>query len=240
MPPSFFGTVSSRTAGITGASTSRPTAFLDENHKPGQFRRGDTFVRMLVCCFSLVEVQSEFGRMLRHLAVLVFVFMATPVPAASQEEKDILACSEDPAFGWLDFWVGTWDVMVQSGFGGTNEIRKILNGCAVTEEWTSAEGKRGFSLFYYRPASRAWQQVWVTDRALAQGGVKEKTLVERLPNGGVRFQGEAALPDGRSYIDRTTLKPLNTNEVEQVIEVSLDDGESWTMVFQGHYLRRAR
>jgi len=33
-----------------------------------------------------------------------------------------------------------------------NRITKILNGCAVSEDWRDADGTRGMSLFYYRRA----------------------------------------------------------------------------------------
>lgn len=36
---------------------------------------------------------------------------------------------------------------------GTNRITKILNGCAVSEDWRDADGTRGMSLFYYQPAA---------------------------------------------------------------------------------------
>ena len=88
-------------------------------------------------------------------------------------------------------------------------VAKVLGGCAVTEEWTAADGSRGSSLFYYVVNEKQWKQVWVTDLALHPGGLKEKHLVARFADGGVRFQGEIALPDGRRILDRTTLHPAN-------------------------------
>lgn len=175
--------------------------------------------------------------MLRHL-VLVVILAAVPVPAMSQDQEQPTPCSADAAFAWLDFWLGTWDVLIQDRLVGTNEIRKILNGCAVTEDWTGAEGRRGFSLFYFQPASRQWKQIWVTDRALGQGGVKEKALAERLPNGTLKFHGEGLSTDGKRYIDRTILVPVAEHEVQQAIEISVDGGETWQTVFDARYVRR--
>lgn len=170
--------------------------------------------------------------------VLVVLLAAAPVLALPRAQAQTAPCREDAAFAWLDFWLGSWDVLIEDELQGRNEIRKILDGCAVTEDWTSAEGRRGFSLFYYVPAAGTWKQIWVTDRALGQGGVKEKSLVERRPDGGVRFQGESWLPDGRRYLDRTTLLPLDTDEVRQWVEISTDGGESWQTVFDARYVRR--
>ena len=43
----------------------------------------------------------------------------------------------------LDFWVGEWDVQVGGRMAGTNRIEKILDGCAVMEFWTGADGGEG-------------------------------------------------------------------------------------------------
>lgn len=54
----------------------------------------------------------------------------------------------------------------------------------------------------------------------------------------MRFQGEIALPDGTSYLDRTTLTLLETGDVRQLIEVSTDSGNHWRAVFDAIYRRR--
>ena len=95
-----------------------------------------------------------------------------------------------------------------------------------------------FYIFFEKPSEATWKQVWVTDQALGRGGTKEKTLVERLPDGGLRFQGEVTLRDGLTYLDRTTLTPMGPDEVRQLIEISQDGGKEWLTTFDGQYLRR--
>lgn len=158
-------------------------------------------------------------------------------PAATQQSR-APACGNVPGFSTLDFWVGEWDVFVDDEKVGANTIAKVLDGCAVMELWRSAGGGEGRSLFYYTPATDTWRQVWVTEQATAPGGVKEKTLIERFDHGGVRFQGEIALPDGRTYLDRTTLMPLDGGRVRQRIEVSTDGGQSWRTTFDAVYVPR--
>lgn len=147
-------------------------------------------------------------------------------------------CAQDAAFQRLDFWVGTWTVRdAQSEeVVGTNRIEKVLRDCALLEHWTDVRGRRGLSLFYYDVAAQTWKQVWVTDRATAPGGLKEKRLVDTLPDGRVRFQGEVTLPDGRTYLDRTTLTPLPDGRVRQVIERSTDGGTTWQTGFDAYYV----
>lgn len=159
-------------------------------------------------------------------------------PAAAQAPTPPPPCSEDPGFHQLDFWLGEWRVLEGDREVGTNSIRPILEGCAVREEWTSARGGHGESLFFYQPATGVWKQVWVTDGARGRGGVKEKALVATLADGSLRFQGEIPLADGGGYLDRTTLTPLAGGRVGQRIEVS-SDGVAWRTVFDATYVRAA-
>lgn len=148
------------------------------------------------------------------------------------------ACADDPAFAALDFWVGDWSVRVGSREVGTNRIRRSLDGCAVVEEWTAGSGGRGRSLFYYVEARAEWRQVWVTDRAAAIGGVKEKRLVAGPGGGALRFEGVIDVAGGGTYLDRTTLTPLPDGRVRQHIEVSTDRGASWRTTFDAEYVPR--
>jgi hypothetical protein len=165
------------------------------------------------------------------LCALVLLFSAV------RADEPASSCASDPAFAMLDFWLGDWDVYVGDTLAGSNHIEKILDGCAVTEDWTSASGSRGHSLFYYLPADQSWKQVWVTGNALSRGGVKEKTLIESTQNS-VRFQGEIRLAGGGGYLDRTTLTSLENGEVRQLIEISTDGGKEWRAMFDGRYVRK--
>lgn len=146
-------------------------------------------------------------------------------------------CEGDPAYHKLDFWVGRWDVF-NNGDGskdGTNEIEKILNGCAIIENWHESNGGgEGKSLFYYQKATSQWKQVWVTDA----GPMKEKRLIEELKDGSLRFQGEIPHLHGGSHLDRTTLTPLPGGKVRQVIEISKDGGKTWEVGYDAEYQKQ--
>lgn len=164
-----------------------------------------TVIPLLLCCSIVVAQEPEFEK-----------------------------CVDLPAYKLLDFWVGEWDVYADEERAGGNKIEKILNGCAVIEHWTAADGGKGKSLFYV-DADGVWQQVWVTEFSANPGGMKEKTHIETLPNGATRFQGELRHPKIGTYLDRTTLTPLEEGEVSQVIEISRDGGESWQTTFDAVY-----
>lgn len=167
---------------------------------------------------------------------LALLVASAAAPAARADSPVPPPCGEVDGFHRLDFWLGRWDVRVDGTSVGRNVIESVLDGCAVTESWTSAGGDEGRSLFYYLPATDTWKQVWVTGSATRAGGVKEKTLVARLDDGGLRFRGRIALVGGGDYLDRTTLTPLDGGRVRQHIEISRDDGATWTTTFDAVYV----
>ena len=138
-----------------------------------------------------------------------------------------------PAHRLLDFWVSSWRVVVGDDERqvGKNSIQKILNGCAIIENWQDMTGGEGKSLFYLDETARTWKQVWITDG----GGLKEKHLIAVFDGGGVRFQGEIRTPDGSLILDRTTLTPMPEGRVRQVIEQSGDGGQTWQVGFDAIY-----
>lgn len=173
------------------------------------------------------------------LSALTLLLPAAPATALPQEQAPPPACADVEGFHKLDFWIGDWEVVSPDGTPqGTNRIEKVLSGCALLEHWRGAGGDEGKSVFFYNHLSDTWKQVWITARATAVGGLKEKQLVEELEDGSVRFQGVLILPSGQSVLDRTTLTPLESGEVRQVIEYSDNGGVEWHPLFTGIYRPR--
>jgi hypothetical protein len=170
-----------------------------------------------------------------HVALAAALALGGAVPVAAQQPAP--RCEQLSGFHRLDFWLGQWEVRIGDRLVGTNRIEKVLNGCAVTESWRGTGGDEGRSLFFYDHVTDTWKQVWVTANATAPGGLKEKTLIETLPDGSLRFQGVVRLQDGRTYLDRTTLSPLAAERVRQHIEISADDGVTWQSRFDAIYVR---
>lgn len=184
----------------------------------------------------IIRASVERPWMAPALMGVALALLAVPPAATSAAAQTTAMCSEDPAYGTLDFWMGDWTVWVEGQRVGTNTIAKILADCAVEEHWEDARGSKGRSLFYYLSAEDEWRQVWVTENATIPGGVKEKRQVE-APEGSVRFQGTVTRPDGVTYLDRTTLTPDAFGNVRQHIEISTDGGESWSTTFDAEYRR---
>jgi hypothetical protein len=173
--------------------------------------------------------------MIRRSSFLTaFLLLSTAVGRAAEKP-----CAS-PEYKALDFWVGEWEVVSPTGERqGSNLIEKVLDGCAILEHWRDVKGAEGKSFFYYHQLNRAWKQVWVTN----QGATKEKMLMSDFAGPGVRFQGELPRKDGKgTYLDRTTITPLEGGRVRQRIEISLDQGKTWDVRFawEGIYVPRGR
>lgn len=167
---------------------------------------------------------------------ILFVLVSLPLlltPPGDLRAQAPPPCEDIEGFHALDFWVGSWEVYVGDRRVGSNRIEKILNGCAIQESWSSADGGVGRSLFYYQHLTDTWKQVWVTGRATLTAGVKEKTMVARSA-AEVRFEGLVPVPGGDPVLDRTTLTRLPDGTVRQVIEVDLPD-EGWRTMFDAVY-----
>lgn len=86
-------------------------------------------------------------------------------------------CMHQKGFRDFDFWIGEWDVHVANGTpAGSNVIKSIERGCALTEHWTSVNGSTGMSISYLDKASGEWVQVWNAEsggQIIIRGGLND-------------------------------------------------------------------
>lgn len=132
----------------------------------------------------------------------------------------------------FDFWVGEWDVEAAGQQVGTNSVQRILDGCVIFENWTNARGGTGKSFNFYNSSTRKWQQTWVD----STGNVLE--LSGEYKDGAIRFSGETRARDGSRQLERLTFYNLSPSRVRQFWEQSTDDGKTWTVAFDGMYIRK--
>lgn len=142
-------------------------------------------------------------------------------------------CANHEVFNKLDFWVGEWEVLAPSGQkAGQNKITKILDSCAILEEWTGAGGSIGKSLNFYNPQEGKWRQVWIDNFANAlffDGEVRQDTMI---------YTGTSKTQDGTPVFNEMTLAKISDNEVHQLWRQSSDDGKTWSIAFDGKYVRK--
>lgn len=152
-------------------------------------------------------------------------------PLLAEAEKRAHPCENDPRYRAFDFWVGDWDVYDPSGQQvGSNKIEKLLRGCLLLENWTSAYGMSGKSLNYFDAKAGKWRQNWVDEG----GGIVR--YEGEVVDGVMHYAGENLSAAGQRLLSRVTLTPRPDGNVHHVIETSADDGKTWTASFDGLYV----
>ncbi len=145
-------------------------------------------------------------------------------------------CLYDDRYRRLDFWLGDWTVTRSEGQeAGSNHVERILDGCAIIENWSGALGGGGKSLNYFDPTSGHWKQTWVDD----SGGVLEYSETgEHPPEAEIRFLARVYGPSGTVTLRRMTFYRKGPDTVRQLIENSNDGGNTWITAFDGTYVRQ--
>ena len=159
---------------------------------------------------------------------------ATPSsPATAAQPPAPGAACKPAAFREFDFWVGEWDVTNQKPPAGRtpptsrSKISRILDGCAVLEEYQTPGGYAGKSLNFYDAKVGKWNQVWIDNGAtplFLKGGMEGSSMVMR---------------DESNPINRITWSPVEGGKVRQHWELSKDGGRTWETSFDGLYTPRA-
>lgn len=129
----------------------------------------------------------------------------------------------------FDFWIGSWDVTnVDGSVAGRNRIEPILDGCVLRESWTGISGSAGTSLNFFDTSRGKWRQFWVW---------REGTTLELeggMNNGSMVLEGDS-VEDGKVVLNRITWTARPGGAVQQLWEISMDNGKSWKSLFDGTY-----
>src|SRR5579859_5437965 len=91
---------------------------------------------------------------------ILLCFAGTAIGAGEPAAAPAQGCLSLAEYHRLDFWIGSWDVYVDGELDGHNEVNRILEGCAIQENWTDIAGYQGKSWFYLDPVSHRFKQVW--------------------------------------------------------------------------------
>ncbi|MBS0389437.1 MAG: hypothetical protein JSR15_13245, partial [Proteobacteria bacterium] len=107
---------------------------------------------------SITSHQEPHMRLRPSLFLLLLCSL--PFSARSVQAADASPCGAEVRHQF-DFWIGDWSVTEHGKAAGTNRIDRLLDGCALLENWVGAGGGRGHSLNFYDPRRALWQQTWV-------------------------------------------------------------------------------
>jgi len=164
------------------------------------------------------------------LALAALLLAAAAVAAQSQPQY---GC-DTPESRQLDFWVGEWELTYTAAgkeAKSRNRITKVLDGCAVLEEFTGAPGTRldGRSYSTYDRATKRWKQTWVDNTA------------SYLDFEGARVDGDMAfvrsfMRDGKTTHQRMVFRDVKPDSLRWVWESS-PDGSTWAVQWEIAYKR---
>jgi hypothetical protein len=172
---------------------------------------------------------------LRGLAMAVAVTSlahAADAPPASAPTASTPCAIE--ARRQFDFWAGEWIVLDGSGKEvGRNRIERIIDGCALQEHWSGRGNVSGSSLNFYDSQDRLWHQVWIDNSGAAL------YLAGSVTDEGMTLTGTTASAKRPGHTDqqRITWTRRPDGSVRQLWESSVDDGKTWTVAFDGLYVK---
>ena len=138
-------------------------------------------------------------------------------------------CGDPVKSKQFDFWVGYWAVYSNDQLVGHNDIRPLMDGCVLHENWTGKSGSEGTSLNYYDPSTGMWHQNWVW-----KNGTTLPKLSGGLENGAMVLKGVQKGKQGEIH-HKITWTPNKDGTVRQFWEVSKDGGKTWQSSFDGLY-----
>ena len=182
-------------------------------------------------------------RMLSRIALACATLSPAIVGAQSQPSGATQAPAQGsaptcdaPEYRQFDFWVGEWDVEVKGAPTGRpkpqSSIQRILKGCVIFENWMPPNGQDGKSFNVYNRQTKKWEQTWVD----SSGGVIHFTGEAR--DGNMYYTTEYLDAKGQKVQGKMAYFPQGPDRVRQLWEQSSDGGKTWTVAFDGIYIRK--
>jgi len=161
--------------------------------------------------------------------ILIGTILSLPISVQAEEQA---SCSAKE-YRQFDFWIGHWEVKDHKNtIVGTNKIFPIMNGCALSENWTGAGGNNGVSYNFYDQAEKEWHQTWID-----QSG-NPLYLNGQFENGAMVLSGYRPGKNGGPILHRIIWTPIEDGRVKQHWQRSTNKGKSWSDVFIGFYSKK--
>jgi len=145
---------------------------------------------------------------------------------------EVTGTCEDPLAHQFDFWVGKWNLTWEGG-QGNNAVRSIMGGCVIEGNFSYPEAEFiGKSFSTYVPRLNTWKQTWVDNNGVYldfTGGMEGDQMV---------FRRQFTTTEDQLVMQRIRFYDIEKNQMEWGWERSLDEGQTWELLWQIHYKRR--
>nr|WP_321237328.1 hypothetical protein [uncultured Psychroserpens sp.] len=138
-------------------------------------------------------------------------------------------CKFDENYRAFDFWVGEWNVYSQNQKIAESSITNSNGDCGILENWMPIGSNGGNSISYYDNVDKKWKQNWV-----AGGNVSHYEESKTETDGNMFLIAKGKGP----WFRMTWYYNTTDDTVRQVQELSNDQGENWTIAFDGLYKRK--
>ena len=161
--------------------------------------------------------------------------LATPTNSTTSQPAPRKPCTS-PQHRQFDFWIGEWEVTGAKGqVAGTNSIKPVMGGCVLHESWKASSGFSGESFNTYDASRNVWHQTWVDT------GGNLLVIEGRYENDAMTLSdiGLVGKKDTNA-INEIQWTKLAVGAVRQVWRTSVDGGKTWTIAFDGTYVKSAR
>ena len=140
-----------------------------------------------------------------------------------------------PEASQFDFWVGSWDLTWNDTSHGTNNIQKIMGGCAVNENFNDpVMNYSGSSWSVYNVNTKLWQQTWI-DNAGAYISLSGKFEHNEM----ALTAQPRKLPNGKEIVSRMVFFNITPESFDWRWEATKDNGTSWQTNWLIHYKRKS-
>jgi hypothetical protein len=151
-------------------------------------------------------------------AIIVLLLFSPPSILGQQSTQPANPCNL-PEVKAFDFQIGVWKD--ESGVQ-IHEVKKILGGCVIQENWKNAKGDYAIALKSYDARAGRWQLSWVAPE------MNHQFWEGRKEEGQWRFYRRWQM-DGEAILSRTYWVLVDDGTVERIVEQSRDDGKSWRL-----------
>ena len=160
------------------------------------------------------------------------LFALLMIAACSIRAEQPAAGCDSPESKQLDFWIGEWDLTYGDGGKGHNRVTKILDGCAILEEFSGAPGVKldGRSFSTFDVNTRQWKQTWVDSQGSYldfTGGFEGARMI---------FAREAAR-GGSRFLQRMVFADITPQGLAWTWQRSDDGGKEWKTLWEIRYRR---
>ena len=142
-------------------------------------------------------------------------------------QKNQHPCRSAAEFRQFDYWIGEWDVERGGQKIAYSSIQLILDECVVFENYTAARGYSGKSFSMWNRTKKRWEQQYA-----------DTSGNWNLWTGNVENGVMTMLSQSPGATQRMTYTKEGPDRVRQRIEVSTDEGKTWTTGYDGLYVRR--